>query len=217
MGTAGFEGVWEAFCDAGTTLGHTPGAREAWHQGRRRYAVWLLRLEGGAAAERVAELQGALAGRIRPTRADELHVTAFVAGFPAPVASRGDDVDDALLARTWIELQARPPVAPELVIGGVTAFRTCAVLEVGEPRGQLAALRGRLGRWAREVRFDRYRPHLTLGTFPKTVPVGPLVEALAPFRDLPALAWRPQALELVEFDARDGHPCLETRWRLPLV
>ncbi len=212
-----FEGVWEAFCAAGTTLGHTPGEREAWHRGRGRYALWLLRLDPGPVAERVRVMQERLGGLVRPGRTQDLHVTVFVCGFPAPVVHHDDDVAEHRLAQAHQDLQAVLPRAPELIVGGVNGFRSCAVLEVADPLGDLARVRTRLAQWSDEVRFEPFRPHVTLGTFPETVSVAPLIQALGALRHQPPLTWRPQALELVEFDARAEQPVLETRWRVHLV
>ena len=86
------------FRSAPSTLGPTPGVREAWHQGRSVYAVWVLRVLDAPILERMALVNARLAPHgVRPF--GEAHVTVFVAGFPARAPGRDDDVSiDALLA-----------------------------------------------------------------------------------------------------------------------
>lgn len=204
--------VWTTFVTAAHTLGPTPGVREAWRQGRERYAVWIFRVDvPGILARRdaVAEALGphGVVG-LHPA-----HLTVFVAGFPAKVVVQNDDVAADTLEACLAALRADPPAAPVLAIGGASAFLSCPFLEVAEERG-LADLRARLG--GREVRFAPYVPHITVGAFGDDRPTGPIAAALAPFRGLDPIVWRPRVLELVTFDAARSDGALETWGKVEL-
>lgn len=193
--------VWARFLDTPRTLGPSPGVREDWHRGRRRFAVWLLPVTDRAVLARVAEVQAALGGFIRPLPPEQLHVTAWVAGFPARIPTEEDDVDEAALAELGRGLRARPPVAPRLQVGPASAFLSCAMLEVRDEHGELEALRTRLLRGPPEVRFAPFRPHITLGRFPADLDTREIVSRLAPYRSLPSLLLRARELRRVELDA----------------
>ncbi|MCC6996379.1 MAG: 2'-5' RNA ligase family protein [Deltaproteobacteria bacterium] len=201
--------TWQRFLDAGRTLGPSPGVREAWHQGRGSYAVWALLLDdevaGGQLRARADAVAAAVAPLgVRPVR--QLHVTVFVAGFPALVATRPDDVATVRLARQLGRARAAAgPLALE--VGGASSFQTCAMLEVTPVGDALARLRAALTAEAPEVRFAPYQPHVTAAIYDHDGPAAPVAAALAPLRDLPPLRVAPARLDLVVFDAaRDGAP-----------
>jgi hypothetical protein len=196
------------------TLGPTPGVLPAWHRGRARYAVWLLRVADAAVQARQAAVADRLGPAIVPVAAGDAHVTVWVCGFPCARPRFDDDVAEATLdAQRAATRAARPP---RLLVGAPNAFATCAFLEVHDPDGDLAALRWTLGSvpGARELRFARYRPHLTIGRFADSRPTAPLaaeiqaMRADARFVPLPAGAVR---LELVELDSHDPDR-FTTRW-----
>ena len=200
-----FDTVWDDFRAAPTTLGPTPGVREAWHRGRRRYAVWVVRVGGDALRARLAALGDVLAPHgVRPFQ--DPHVTVFVAGFPAPAPAHDDDLADHVL-RAQVAALAAAPGPLRLTVGPLTAFLSCPVLEVADSHGDLARIRAPLQALHPELRYAPYRPHVTVGTFADTRPTGPIAAAIAPFRDLPPIVLAPDAVELVTFDADEvgGH------------
>ena len=190
--------------------------REGWHRGRARYARWALRAPQRALHERVAEAQRALGGLVRAQPPADLHVTVFVVGFPSAAPVWDDDVgEDALDRQAAAVIGAGlPPL--RLAVGASNAFLSCAFLEVADPHGDLARLRGLLVGAAREVRFAPYLPHVTVGIFPATVPTAPLAAAIAPLRGLPPLSLEFDAVELVDFDAAVPGAPLVTRRRVAL-
>lgn len=216
---SGFEETWGRFQEATTTLGATPGVREAWHRGRRDYAVWALRVTGAEALARMAEVAGALrrglGAAFLPQTAGDAHITAFVAGFPAAQPLLDDDVSLASLDRQAAALAGASP--PRLALGGFNAFLSCPFLEIADPWGDLAALRARLAPSTREIRFAPYLPHLTLGALPEAVPTAAVVAAGAPFRGLPPLLLEIDAVELLMVDALHPRAPLRTARRVALT
>lgn len=202
--------TWRRFLAGPRTLGPTPGAREAWHRGRPRYAVWLLRVETPAVRARLDEAAELLAPHgLRPV--GEPHVTLFVAGFPTTEPVADDDVAEATLHAQRAALTGAR--APTLVVGGLNAFLSCAFLEVRAPLGGLLRpLRAQ----AREVRFAPLVPHVTVGTFTDSRPTGPIAAAITPRRVWPPIVVRPESVELVELDPEGRDERLHTRWRVTL-
>ncbi|MFN7144390.1 MAG: 2'-5' RNA ligase family protein [Myxococcota bacterium] len=210
-----FDEVWQRFLAAPTTLGPTPGVREAWHRGRPRYAVWALRVEEAPIRARAAALADHLAPHgVLPFR--DPHITVFVAGFPTAVPLADDDVAEHVLAAQVDALRACRLPPPRLAVGGLNAFLSCPVLEVLDPHGDLARLRAPLAALHPEIRFAPYLPHLTVGTFGDTRPTAPVAAAVAPFRGLPPLPLAPRAVDLVSFDADDVGGPLHTLASVPL-
>ena len=203
--------VWTTFLAAPHTLGPTPGVRDTWRRGRDRYAVWVFRVDDPAILERRRAVGEALAphGLVGLHAA---HLTVFVAGFPACVVVHDDDVSEEGLNTALAALQADPPLAPVLTVGGASAFLSCPFLEV---HGDLSLVRARLG--GGEVRFAPYVPHITVGAFGDDRPTGPIAAALQPFRDLAPIRWAPRELELVTFDARRSDGPLDTCGRVALA
>ena len=98
--------LFDTFCAPGTTWGPSPGVREAWAAGRRRYAVWLLRVQPPAVLERMKRVAEALGDAVEPTPLEEAHITLWVAGFPTDTPSLDDDVAEAVLAAQAEALRA---------------------------------------------------------------------------------------------------------------
>ncbi|MFZ5481428.1 MAG: 2'-5' RNA ligase family protein [Myxococcota bacterium] len=201
------------FREAPVTLGPTPGAREAWHKGRDTYAVWLVRVDVPAVRARVDEALAHLDGHGLGRRFGEPHVTVFVAGFPSPVPRHDDDVAEEALAAQARALAGAPPFVLE--VGDLVAFTSCAVLEVHDPGGGLAALRDRLAPHGREVRFAPYEPHVTVAAFGDTRPTGPVATAIDAWSPRPRLAVEVLAVELVAIDASGRDPRLRTVRTVP--
>jgi hypothetical protein len=145
-----------------------------------------------------------LAGAIVPVRPDRAHVTTWVCGFPSAAPELDDDVADTIIAAQRRAVASLP--CPRVVVGAPNAFATCAFLEVHDPHGDLAALRAALAvPGAKEVRFAPYQPHVTVGRFGDSRPVGPIAGALAALRNGEHIAPRAVAdstLALIELDAR---------------
>lgn len=197
------------------TLGLDPGAREGWHRGRSRYAVWALRVSEPEVQARAAEVAAAIGPPLRVQPASELHITVFVAGFPTEDPRHDDDVAWSILHAQRQVLVLAMDRTPRLKLGGANGFLSCPFLEVYDADGDLACLRAALEPHSPEVRFGPYLPHVTVGLLPEPVPTATLVRRLVPFRGLPLLDLAPEAVELVEFDAHQAGAPLITRWSLP--
>lgn len=163
-----FRRVWSRFSRSTRTLGPTPGAREAWHQGRRWYHVTLLRIDDAAVVARRNAVLANLADVLTPFALDDLHITVFVHGFVDPARMRPPPWENE-------------PVAVR--IGGVNAFGSCVFLEARSPA--IPSLRRRFS--GPEERWSAYRPHVTVGLFRATLPVGPILPRLRPLRRLSPL------------------------------
>lgn len=217
--SASTDPLFAAFCAPGETWGPSPGVREAWARGRRRYAVWLLRAGVPAVQARMRLVAEALGDAVEPTPPAEAHVTLWVAGFPTATPTLDDDVAEEILEEQARALQATfgegGPL--RLTVGGANAFFTCAVLDVFDPDGALAAMRACLDQRGKELRFGPYNPHVTAGRFIDRRDRAPLAAALAPLRSLRSLPLDVHAVELCTFDAQSEALHLTTMTRIPLT
>lgn len=169
-----FRRTWTRFGALRRTLGPTPGVREAWHQGRRWYHVWVVDVVEPAVHARRAAVLAALGGAVDPFSAATPHVTVWVSGFVAPPPHPADG------ARVTLD------------VGPVNAFASCPFLEVYSPelrawRVAYARLRGDDGRPPAEDRFGPYLPHLTVARFNGEHGVQPLMARLQTLRRLPPI------------------------------
>ncbi|MCB9745195.1 MAG: 2'-5' RNA ligase family protein [Alphaproteobacteria bacterium] len=194
--------VWERFLEGPETLGPTPGVRERWHRGRRRFVAWALRVDAAVVRARVAEAQAALGGWVRPSAPEELHVTLWVLGFPSEAPEQDDELPTEDLARMAKALEGAGPVA--LHVGGLNAFLSAPFLEVTCPDGSLGRLRERLGPLSRELRFAPYLPHLTVGVFRESLPTGLISARLRALREATPIPLTVSEAHLCEIDAFDG-------------
>ncbi len=196
------------------TQGETPGVREAWHRGRKRYAVWIVRVEEACVAERALQVARALERFIVPQPRSDLHVTVWVAGFPTHAPEHDDDIAEAVLSA---QAEALSKVERfSLRVTGASSFYSVPYLAVEADRGLLDEIRTRLAAHGREQRFEGYVPHVTLGRYRGSLPTAPIAEVLQGLFELPALELPVAALEWVELDAqREGSP-LVTRRRVTL-
>ena len=82
-----------------------------------------------------------------------------------------------------------------------------------DPEAGIQSLRTALSAGASELRFERYRPHITLGTFLRTEPTGPAASVIESMR---LGAPRPLTLRRVERVGLDpsleGAPLITRAW-----
>lgn len=210
-----FDAVWADFCDRTHTLGPSPGARSAWHRGRRTYAVWVLRVTCPTLVADVAARQARLGPLIAPVARDRLHVTVWVLGFPTAQPALDDDVDQQDLDRTVAALQDDPPAAARVRVDPIGSFASAAMLPVHDADGGLVRVRRRLSALP-EQRFGPYRPHITLGTYTDDHPVDRVLRALQPQPQRAPLSAVLDTLDLVHIDAWDPETPWQIAARIPL-
>lgn len=208
--TTAFAATWQSFCAADRLLGPTPGHREAWAGGRRTYAVWGVRVSTEAVHRRVHAVQNSLPAGLRRLPLADLHVTIWVAGFPTDDhPTRNDDIREADLDAHAHALAGCGRF--RLRIGAANSFTTAPFLEVFDPDGGLAAVRGALDRSGpRELRFAAFQPHLTLATATEDRPTAPLRDALLPHRLAPPLEVDVCRIDQLRFDATCPAASLQT-------
>ena len=200
-----FEAVRRAFLARERTWGPDPSERVAWHRGRERYAVWVVRLDDRAVVARAASLAASLGATIRPVEPRDLHVTVHVAGFPSDSPHHDDDVSWATLEAQAASLAEVP--AGTISVGGANSFATAAFLEV-EDHGVLAAVRSALGSHHEELRFAPFDPHLTVGTYLDAWPISEVASRLAAPDAL--LRISVTQVHLITFDAQRPGASLRT-------
>lgn len=146
----------------GQILLESPGIREAWHQGRRWYRVWVLQVEDLRVVQRRKSIENAVGTLIGDS--PQSHVTVWVQGFSEHRS------------------HAQEGKTVPLKIGGVNSFASCVFLEC---RADLKPLRECFG--GQEERWGPYLPHLTVGRYLKATTPHQISRLLHPFRGLPPI------------------------------
>ncbi|MBF0675866.1 2'-5' RNA ligase family protein [Pseudomonas sp.] len=186
-----------------------------WHQGRLRYAVWIVPINCPALLSHIHTLQTQLSDLLHATRR-QAHLTLFVCGFEQAHAVANDDFTPGQLRQQLEHLgQLRSPTCA-LQIGPADSFASAAFLPVHDQGGHLQRWRSALAQSCREVRQAAYVPHITLGLYKRQVSADELRQRL---QQLPALA-DPQLtveqLHYATYDSRDLFGRLETQRRIVL-
>ena len=148
--------------------------------------------------------QERLSAWIDPVPLEDLHITLWVSGFPQAVCRWDDDGPLDLLRRQEAALQGQS--ACRVQLGRPSAFLSCAILEVLDCEGGIASLRSALN-LGQELRFERYRPHITLGTFRGDLPTEPIARVIRDLAQGSGEALMLDAVDRVGLDpARAGAP-----------
>ncbi len=181
-----------------------------WHQGRLRYAVWMVPITSPALLSHIHSLQTQLGDLLHATRR-QAHLTLFVCGFEQSRAVANDDFTPEHLRRQIEHLgQLRSPTCT-LEIGPPDSFASAAFLPVLDQEGHLQRWRATLAQNCREVRQSAYVPHITLGLYKRRVGADELRQRLA---QLPVLAdsrLKVAELHYATYEGRDLFGPLDTQ------
>jgi 2'-5' RNA ligase len=212
---------------------HTLAAQEhdpqTWHQGRERYAVWVIELapQEGAAQAAISQRIHAVRQRLAPWiwwGQRQAHITLQVCGFVSStnLAQAGHRNDDYLPAWRQAQHAALVALAPQrftLHIGEPDSFDSAAFLQVFDPQSALPAIRQALALPHAEFRQGDWVPHITLGLYRQAWPKADVAAALS--QTLPEhnarLPLTVKALTLVDYEARSLSGPLRSLWRHPLA
>lgn len=206
--------MWRDFTASVATTSEAPGVRAAWHKGRPRYAVWVIRVQNEAVQERVNALAHKLAPWLTPEL--DLHVTLAIAGFPRDPCFEDDDVSVPRLYSQATEVSKRARTVL-FRVEGACSFSAAPFLSVDDSEGHLHELRAVLDPPGRALSMNAYLPHVTVGRWNGAHATAPLARLIEPFINAPPLAVTANAVELVEYDAADPNARLITRIRVPLL
>jgi 2'-5' RNA ligase len=207
--------LWQKFRDAPGTFGETEGVRANWHKGRKRYAVWVVRVQAPEVIQRVEEIGSALAPWLIPQRLADLHITLGIAGFPAKDCHYDDDIGEDSLHKAASQLaELKLPLC--VGIAGACSFLSAPFLAVSATNNALEKFRAILDLPGRALTMQTFLPHVTVGRWNGVHPTAVLEGVLRPFAELPSIAVQAEAVELVEFATDDPFASLVTRIAVPL-
>lgn len=210
--------LWQKFRTAPATFGETEGVRANWHKGRKRYAVWVVRVQVPEVVQRVEKVGSTLAQWLFPQRPKDLHITLGIAGFPTTKCSYDDDVDEASIRLAALQLsELNLPLPLRFCVHGACAFLSAPFLAVSGHANTFERLRGIVDLPGRSLTMNDYVPHVTIGRWNGVHPTKVLADVLERFVDLPAIAVNAKAVELVEFATDDPFATLVTRITIPLA
>ena len=172
-----------------------------WHQGRSRYAVWLIDSPCPAVKERAEAAKAHLRRYlIRPYRRAP-HISVFICGFLSQTANLDDDYPAACMAGHVTDLKEIGLTAFDIEIGGINSFASAPYLAVRDIEGGIAGIRDRLSSRSTEIRFAPYTPHLTLGLYSGAFDTRQVAAEIAAFPDIQPLRWRVEKLHLATYNA----------------
>jgi len=207
--------LWQKFRDTPVTVCESEGVRANWHKDRKRYAVWVIRVQAPQVIDRVLKIGSALAPWLFSQRSEDLHITLGIAGFPASKVTYDDDVDEVsiqLAASRLRELNLPLRVG----IHGACSFLSAPFVAVSEDDNDLQKVRDIVDLPGRSLTMQDYVPHVTVGRWNGEHPTAVLTDVLQRFADLPGIAVQAKAVELVEFATDDPFATLVTRITVPL-
>ncbi len=204
---------WAAFAGVEQLADHW--SRPGWTAAKRVY-YWMITFPGQATVHDLARrCQEALAGHdLDLIAADGLHITVLRVGDRELV--RPDLLPRLVDAATALELPAF-----DLEVRPLAGSRGAVRFSVG-PWGPLVDLHHALTRLGEELGVpggrptSGFRPHLGLGYNSAERPAGPLIQAVAALRGLPAVHTVATDVELVELRREPGRYVWKTLARVPL-
>lgn len=172
-----------------------------WHQGRSRYAVWVIDSPCPAVKERFEAARAHLwRYLIRPYRRAP-HISIFICGFLSQTANLDDDYPAACMAGHARDLKQSGLTSFDIEIGGIHSFASAPYLAVRDSEGGIAGIRDRLSSRSTEIRFAPYTPHLTLGLYNGAFDTRQIAAEIAVFPDRQPLRWRVEKLHLATYNA----------------
>lgn len=208
------EVVGSSFTRGCTLPPPSPAERALWHDGRRRYAVWLVEADTAAVHALAASARTRLGRWLGPAPRRQLHITLCACGFPVRRARQPDDFDAQQRREQRAALVAAALPAFSLRVGGIGSFNGCAYLRIGDAEGRLSALHELLAGAIPQARAQRFVPHVTLGFYRERFALARIAQAAADFDGEAHLPVR--ALTMATYDPRRADTPLRYRLRWPL-
>ena len=142
-----------------------------WHLGRPAYVLWALDFDTTAVLPLMQAAQAQLSDLLLDGYSRQPHITLSLCGFPSDSPIHADDFGPELIHAQVQAMRQLRLTAFELEIGGLDTFTSVPYIKVGEPSGQLAALRACLTGSAGQGGADHYVPHVTVGLYADAWPM----------------------------------------------
>jgi 2'-5' RNA ligase len=175
-----------------------------WHKGRKRYAVWVIRIDTPEVLARMQQAREILGDWLHPHGQRQAHITLFVCGFVADKQLHDDDFTHRQSDAQRAALSQLQHAAFDLEIDGADSFSSAAYLRITDRGRHLQAIRDALDTLSDEVRQTYYTPHLTLGLYRKSLPRQHVIERL---QQIPATPLRVvvQDIHFATYEAQEQH------------
>ena len=217
---AAYDRVWDAF-QRGRTTADGRHDTPYWRSHADPYAVCVIRIDAGALQPGLDDLRADL-DRLNCVRLHPdpfLHITLQELGFIVDTPTRKDEISTGRLEE-FVQAAVEPIASVDpltLTLGGANAFQDAVFLEVhgGE---RLPSLHARLFDLAAVpvVPAYPYLPHCTIAHFAGEHPVGPAIDAIAPWRETLFGTVTVNEVEIVTLDPGQAYPALESYAVIPL-
>ena len=175
----------------------------SWRKGRERYLVWVIPITDDAWAGELGRAQTRLAPFLLNGYLRALHITVFVCGFDCTEVTFDDDFSPAAMSAQLDLIRSEPPRQFRLEALGYSSFRSAPVLMLSDTDSGLRALRKKLQPISTELRFEPYKPHVTLGLYQAPYATATVAQALKSLRLLQSGFLQVTRLQLVSYAARE--------------
>ena len=188
--------------------------RRAWHQERRRYAVWIIEADTAPMRALCDQAHRHLHRWLAPPATRQPHITLAAAGFPVRGAIQPDDYDVAQCRHHKAQLQAAGITAASVQVAGIGSFNGCAFLRVHDAHGLLRRLHRLLCATIPAAQGQQFVPHITLAPYRGVYPLRDIAEAAHAWSghlDMPV-----RRVTLAVFDPRAQEGRLRPVLRIPL-
>jgi len=137
-----------------------------WHQGRKKYYFWGLRVVDDAVLYRWNSAQKQLMPFLINDYLRQAHITLYAYGFLMPeVADEDDCFAVQQFEQTKVLLQETEISPFTLSVAGINSFASAPYLEVNDHENKLDVLREAFQQIKKENRDVSYVPHITLGLY----------------------------------------------------
>lgn len=172
-----------------------------WHQGRGRYAVWILDTPCEPVNTRFCTAKAHLSDFLFKPYLRSPHISVFICGFPCNTRKLGDDYPAAYMKGHIKDLRQARLKPFEIEIGGINSFTSAPYLSVSDVESGIAAVRDLLSSRGDEIRFAPYTPHLTLGLYSRAFHTRQVTARMSAFADTRPIRWRIRHLRLATYSA----------------
>ncbi len=193
------DNAWQDFLAAGVTLVNRRDDFFAWHQGRPRYCLWALELEGGTTAMSAA--QSHLASHLLEGYCRQPHITLSLCGFPAARPGATDEFGEREFIGWERALVSAGLGCFQVAFGGLRSFSSAPYFSVVDCEGGIKRLRAALAGSEGGDRVGAYVPHVTVGLYGAAWPVAEVARHLVAFSGPMPEPCRVERVSLLSYEA----------------
>lgn len=175
---------------------------EDWHKGRKNYSVWLTKVNSKELLELADIITDELFRAVKIIKVNQPHITIFVSGFVVDKKRYDDDITLDSISKSISKLSKLKLDTSKLRVTGINYNEHVIYFTLDILGDSISKLREVLSSVSREVIFNRYFPHITIGHYTSNVPLSMVGSVLDKYKVLPLpIEVQVEEVECVWFDA----------------